>query len=526
MNYFYLVILLFFMYSCSVKEYDARINDYEILTPLPKKSPKINGPKIYGARPEKDFLYRIPCQGERPISFEIEGLPSGLHCNSEGIIYGKTPSAAGNYLLKINAKNKFGSCSRSFKLVIGEKMALTPPTGWNTWGGYMLNISDSLIRSVADFFVEKGLADVGYQYLGLDDCWMRISPEQYESLPLDKKKQHEGFDYTKVVGDVRDNFGNILPNEKFPDIKKMVDYIHSKGLKVGIYSSPGEVTCQGWAGSFGHEEQDAKTYSDWGIDLIKYDLCSGRYNLEEIRKSNPNFSQKEFWEPMVTYIKNQNRDILFNLCQYGKEEPWKWAPGLGIETWRCTGDLNHKVEDYFNSALRIALELSDYVKPGHWNDPDFMYIDKIRNVKKMNDLCVSISLDTNQRYQYVTLWSMICAPFFFSCNIEMMDEFTLRLLSNTNLMNINQDELGLVAEVIRNNQNEVIMLKKLSDGSKAIAIFNRSDQEEIVSLSWNEIGLANIVNVYDAWRMINIGNFADGINTKLSSNGVVLYIVN
>ena len=214
------------------KVYDARIGEKEILTPLPGSAPRINGAKIYGVRPNKIFLYRIPCQGERPISFKVAGLPDSLVLDEKtGIITGVSPSEKGEYLMKVTATNRIGTVSRDFKLVVGDKIALTPPTGWNSWGGHMLLITDEIMRKVADFYVKEGLADVGFQYISLDDCWMKMSPEAYHNRPPAKIAQHEGFDYDGLIGDVRDKNSNIIPNKNFPDMKALTDYIHSFGLK-------------------------------------------------------------------------------------------------------------------------------------------------------------------------------------------------------------------------------------------------------------------------------------------------------
>jgi alpha-galactosidase len=506
--------------------YDATIGKKEILTPLPGKSPRINGPKVYGVRPGKKFIYRIPCQGERPVTFKSEGLPEGLILDSEnGLISGKVPDKKGDYQLIITASNKEGQVSREFKIIVGEKIALTPPTGWNSWGGHMVTVSDEIMRTAANVFVEKGLADAGFRYIGIDDCWMRLNQKMYDERPEQVKKKHAAYDYKAngIIGDIRDANGNVLPNEKFPDMKAMTDYIHSKGLKAGIYSSPGETTCQRWMGSYGHERADADQYARWGFDLLKYDQCSGGKPLRELKNTVLGFETKDFWKPMANYLRVQDRDILFNLCQYGQEEPWTWAPSIGIQSWRIGGDLNHNVKNYFKQALRIAGELRHYSKPGQWNDPDFMYIHRIKDVTKMGEPSEEIPLNTNQRYQYVTLWSIICAPFFFSCDINEIDEFTVRLLANADVVNINQDALGHVAEIIRDNDNETIMFKKLSDGSKVLAVFNKdSNNKSVIEIKWSELKNSDLFSVYDVWRQKEIGSYKDRISMKLSPNGVAL----
>lgn len=527
-NFLCLFVLIFTIsITHAQKVYDARIGEKEILTPLPNQEPKINGPKLYGVRPGKKFVYRIPCQGMRPIKFEIQGLPGQLTLDAEkGIITGIVPEDKGEYAMTVIASNKHGKVSREFKLVVGENIALTPPTGWNSWGGHMLLITDEIMRKTADIFVEKGFADVGFQYISIDDCWMKTSKESFEARNDFKKEQHEGFSFDGLVGEVRTVEGNVIPNNNFPDMKAMTNYIHSFGLKAGIYSSPGPYTCQNFEGSLGYEKLDADQYANWGFDLLKYDLCSGSGCLKCIRNLSDSYPQSALWQPMATYLSMQNRDILFNLCQYGNENPWTWAPDLGISTWRTGGDLNHHVENYFKNALRISTELRAFSKPGQWNDPDFMYIHKLRDFRKMVNPSQEIQLNTNQRYQYVTLWSVVCAPFFFSCDINEIDDFTIRLLTNAGVMNINQDALGDVAETIKNENDEVIMLKKLADGSKALAIFNTNAvNEKVIDINLTTIGLNGSKEFYDVWRQKYLTANAERISIRLSPNGVGLFII-
>jgi alpha-galactosidase len=355
---------------------------------------------------------------------------------------------------------------------------------------------------------------------------MRLSQEMYDAREENAVKRQAAYDFksTGTIGPVRDNSGNILPNGKFPDMKALTDYIHSFGLKAGMYSGPGKVTCQRWAGSEGHEKADADQYAAWGFDLLKYDLGPGKKQEDIYKKRIPGFRSKDYWTPMANYLHAQDRDIVFNLCQYGMYEPWKWAPSIGIQTWRTGGDLNHNIQDYFIQALEIAGPLREYSKPGQWNDPDFMYIHRIKSHLKMGEPSVEIPLDTNQRYQFATLWSIICAPYFFSCDIENIDAFTIRLLANADLLNINQDELGHVAEVVRNQNNQVVMIKRLADGSKALAVFNRdAKQDGIIDVSWDELGVPNAQQVFDAWRQRDMGVYKGGISVRLSSNGVGLF---
>ncbi len=534
----YLLILIFMSALTAFPQkairkgiYDARTADWQILTPPAPEAPRINGPKIYGVRPEREFIYRIPCEGTRPINFTADGLPSGLVLeSSNGIITGKVPAVNGTYKIKFTASNKNGTVSREFRLIVGDKIALTPPMGWNSWGGHMLQVSDEIMRKAADVIVNRGLADVGFQYVSIDDCWMRIDPEVYASRKENYAKRAPGYPYEKVVGPVRDECGRILPNSYFPDMKSLTGYIHSYGLKAGIYSGPGPETCQLYVSSFGYEASDAKQFADWGFDLLKYDMCSYREIMTRLNKilpeGSPEIGEITIWQPMSEFLLHQDRDMIYNLCQYGRQDPWLWAPKMNMQTWRTGMDLNHNVKSYFDGAMLIMKKLRDYSKTGQWNDPDFMYLGKIHDFRNKMAAPQDIPLTSNQRYQYVSLWSLICAPYFFSANINELDDFTVGLLRNADLANINQDELGQVAEIVRETEKEVILLKKLADGSVAVGLFNRDPvAEKIIALKWEEIGHSGERSVKDLWRQKELGKVKDGILVNISAEGCAVFII-
>lgn len=512
---------------------DARIADGQILTPPPKPASRINGSKIHGARPGKPFLYRIPTQGEQPMSFGVEGLPESLTLDAtRGIIRGVTPRVRGDYRMTFRARNSHGEAALEFKLVVGDTLALTPPTGWNHWGGHASNIRADIIRAATDLMVNRGLADVGFQYVGIDDCWMRMSPAEHHritSLPDEKYLvKHRGIDFENMVGEPRDAAGNILPNAYFPDLPDLVDSIHAHGLRAGIYSSPGPMTCQNLEGSHRHEQEDAQRYAAWGFDLLKYDQCTAGKLLAAAKQQDPNFHPREFWKCMPQHLAETDRDFIFNLCQYGLDEPWRWAAGIGAHTWRIGGDLNHHVKNYFQEALRVATQFREFNGPGHWNDPDFIYVG--RQVQtRLNHFVESspTALDTNQEYQYVTLWAMICAPFFFSTDVLNVSDFTIGLLANPDVMAINQDELGHTAAVVRNQDHEVVMVKNLADGSKAVAIFNRNPRDEaVIAVSGADVGIGQSQwRIYDVWRQRETGGWENEIAARLSPNGVGLFII-
>src|SRR5450759_2067639 len=305
------------------------VSGYQILTPKPVSTPHLNGPRVYGCRPGNPYLYRIPCQCERPITFSSENLPATLHLDPQtGIITGTSPEK-GEYEIILKANNIHGEDRRGLKIVAGEKLSLTPSMGWNHWYAHYSRITDNMMREAADIMISTGMADVGYQFVNIDDCWEN-APEHSDPLR---------------VGPLRDSNGNILTNKYFPDMKGLTDYIHSKGLKAGIYSSPGPLTCGGFAGSYGYEEKDAQQYTEWGFDFLKYDWCSyghitsgGSAKDKNIKRSGHEVPSLEAcmypYKLMGDILKKQKRDIVYNLCQYGMADVWKWGGEVGANSWR------------------------------------------------------------------------------------------------------------------------------------------------------------------------------------------------
>jgi alpha-galactosidase len=244
-----------------------------ILTPPPPGQPRINGPRVYGARPGKPFLYRVPATGARPMTFAAAGLPQGLTLDSRsGIIAGRV-AKPGAYRSTLTIENRYGKTSRELRIVIGQTLALTPPMGWNSWYIHYNRVSDKVMRQAAEQMIATGMADYGYSYVNIDDCWM---------VKVDSADPEIG-------GPTRDAKGRLLSNKRFPDMKALTDFVHAKGLKAGIYISPGPETCAGYAGSYGHESQDARTFAGWGFDFLKYDWCSyskkaGGKTIEDLKR--------------------------------------------------------------------------------------------------------------------------------------------------------------------------------------------------------------------------------------------------
>lgn len=482
-------------------------DDRVILTPKPAPAPRINGPRLYGARPGRPFLYRIPCTGTRPIKFSAKGLPSGLSLDAgTGIISGRTPEKRGDYKVTLRASSRRGSTERVFTIVVGDQLALTPPMGWNHWYTHYHRINDKLMREAADVMISSGMADVGYQYVNIDDCWM-MKP---------------GSDDPNLQGPERDATGAILANKYFPDMKALTAYIHSKGLKAGTYTSPGPLTCGKYAGAWQHEEADARRFAEWGFDFLKYDWCSYR----TVAPKEPSLEdRKKPYELMGTILKGLDRDVVFNLCQYGAGDVWKWGGEVGGHCWRTTGDLglakDTRLPGFYSIAFR-NMEHSEYAKPGNWNDPDYILIGYIGNARRQNDPPKPAALTGDEQYSYMSLWALMAAPLFYSGDMGRLDDFTLNVLANSEVIGINQDALGKQARVVRKTDDELVMLKPLEDGSVALGLFNLSEEPRRVSAKWSDLGLESKRRVRDLWRQRDAGAAEGEYQATLARHGVML----
>lgn len=472
-----------------------------ILTPKPGPKPRINGPTVYGCRPGNPFLYRIPTQGERPMVFSASGLPRGLKLDSAtGIITGSI-AERGEHRVTLRAKNEHGRASRPFKIVCGDTLSLTPSMGWNHWYAHYDRITDKMMREAADVMVASGMADVGYQYVSIDDCWMNAEKNKD---PL-------------RVGPLRDERGNIVPNKHFPDMKAMTDYIHVKGLKAGIYTSPGPRTCAGFAGSYQHEAQDARQFADWGFDLLKYDWCS----FGEIVKGDKGLATlKKPYQLMGGLLKQQRRDVLLNLCQYGMGNVWEWGAEVGGQSWRTSGDLGYELNKIFSVALKNA-EHRAWSKPGSWNDPDYVQIGYIGNARG-GGLPAPCPLTPNEQYAFMSLWSLMASPLFYSGDMSKLDDFTLNVLCNPEVIEVNQDALGQCARVITLDENLFVMVKDLEDGAKAVGLCNAGELEASVAARWVDLGVKGKPAVRDLWRQRNLGRFDKEFKASVPRHGVVL----
>jgi alpha-galactosidase len=476
-----------------------------ILTPKPSSAPRINGPRIFGVRPGHPFLFTIPATGERPIAFAIENLPKGLEFDpASGQIAGQIQNA-GEYLTTIRASNQLGRVERPFKIVCGDTLALTPHMGWNSWYVWENNVTDKIIRNAADAMVSSGLIQHGYQYINIDDCWA-VKP---------------GASDPSLGGEPRDAEGKVNANSRFPDMKALTDYIHSKGLKAGIYTSPGPLTCAGHVGAYQHEESDARRFAEWGFDFLKYDWCS----YGDIVKQ-PNRAQLiQPYKVMGDILHGLNRDVVLNLCQYGMGNVWEWGKEAGGHSWRTAGDLGGSFEGIPAALFRDGFDvyarnqLNRFGGPGGWNDPDYLLLGYLSNWKGKT---VPSPLTPNEQYTHVSLWCLLAAPLILSGDITRLDDFTLNLLSNDEVLDIDQDVLGKPASRAAVDDEREVWVKELEGGAKAVGLFNRGEMEATVTVKWSAVGLQTPQKIRDLWRQRDLGTFEREFKTDVPRHGVIL----
>jgi alpha-galactosidase len=365
-------------------------------------------------------------------------------------------------------------------------LAATPPMGWNSWNLFAGKVNDADVRAAADAMISSGMKDAGYIYVNIDDTW-----------------QGE-----------RDAQGNIHANSKFPDMKALADYVHSKGLKIGIYSGPGALTCAKYAGSLGHEAQDAKTYADWGFDYLKYDLCSFRQNMEQEAPNDPakrTQMMKDAYEKMHKALLATGRPIVYSFCQYGWDAVWEWGPSLGANLWRTTGDINPTWDRMTLIGFSQA-GLARYAGPGHWNDPDML---EVGNGK--------LTLDEN--LTHMSLWAMLAAPLLAGNDLSQMKPETAQILTNREVIAIDQDPLGKQGDRVSAVGPVEIWAKPLKGGAKAIALFNRDDTALPITLKLSDVGFNAGAKARDVWQAKDLGKLQGTYTATVPRHGVSLLIL-
>ena len=484
-----------------------------IVTPAASPAPRFNGGSVFGVRPGSPIQYTVAVAGQRPLSLAAAGLPEGVTFDAEkGVLRGavKTP---GTYAVMLRAQNAAGKAARELKLVVGDTFALTPPMGCNTWGGLGPFVSEKGVRASAEAMVRKGLVNHGYCYVNIDDGWQ---------------------------GARGGAFNGIQPNEKFGDMKRLCDDLHAMGLKIGNYSTPWRTSYAGftggssdsadgtWAklppgakkgwthGTYRFELNDARQAAAWGIDYFKYD-----WGIDSV----------ELAKAMGDALRAQPRDIVLELSNTAPFKDAEAYTSIGVMT-RTDGDL---VDVWSKTQLdadkqRWALGVRDlwiahkkweaFNRPGHWNMPCPLRVGLLGGWD--NKPLRPSRLTVDEQFSHISLWCLWSAPIIIGAPLETLDPFTLSLLTNDEVLDLDQDPLGLQARDIDVAGGEALV-KKLADGSVAVGLFNTGETPATVSVTWAEAGLAGKQRVRDLWRQKDLGAFEGGFSAKdVPRHGVVL----
>ncbi len=352
-------------------------------------------------------------------------------------------------------------------------LARTPPMGWSSWNAFGCDVDDLKIRQAADAIVSSGMRDAGYEYVNIDDCWQGA----------------------------RDAKGEIHSNARFPDMKALADYVHAKGLKIGIYSSPGPKTCAGQEGSFRHEWQDAATFAAWGMDYLKYDWCYARlvYSNREMPAA---------YKLMGDALAKTGRKIVYSLCQYGREDVWKWGAQVGGNLWRTTGDILPNYQSILAVGFAQQAGLDRYAGPGHWNDPDMLEVGNGQ-------------LTEDEDRLHFTMWAMLAAPLIAGNNLTRMTPRIQAILTNREVIAIDQDPLGIEGHRVWQQGPVDIWARPLANHNTGVAIFNLGESARNVTVELSELGISQEVLVRNLWTHQNLGTSHDEITVEVPVHGVV-----
>jgi alpha-galactosidase len=519
-NYFLLIACLLFgsnlLNAQAQAQPDPAALRSRILTPPPPDTPRVNGPRVFGARPGSVFLYTIPATGKRPMTFAADGLPAGLALDAAtGRITGRV-AVAGRYKVTLRATNALGSAARDFTIMIGEKLALTPPLGWSSWNCFGNEISQEKTLAIARAMVATGLVNHGYSYINIDDSWQGVRGGKHNA---------------------------IMPNSKFPDMKKLADDIHALGLKLGIYSVPWVGSYTGYIGSYsdnadgtydwikqgkhtanyrydvGNPVKDRKTHyrhgkysfvkndvaqwAEWEIDYLKYDW-----------KPNDYYHTKE----MLDALRATDRDIVYSLSNTA---PWADAPHWAelCNIYRTTGDIRDSWEKV--SALGFSqTKWAPFTGPGHWADPDMLVVGYVGGWT--GGTLHYTKLTADEQYTHISLWALLSAPLLIGCDLTNPDEFTLSLLTNDEVLDIDQDPLGLPAVPVLETGEVVIYAKRLWDGALAVGLFNRGDAPLEAGFTLEQLGLRGAQTIRDLWRQKDVATTDDKFAATVNPHGVLL----
>jgi len=485
-----------------------------ILTPPPKAEPRLTGARVFGVRPGSPFLHTVTATGERPMTFAAAGLPPGLQLDAQtGIITGRL-TTRGTCDVTVRASNSRGCAQRALRIVVGDEIALTPPMGWNSWGSVGPHVCEADVRRAAAAMVRWRLVDHGWCYINIDDAWQGRRGGRY---------------------------GAIQPNEKFGDPGALCADLHALGLKAGTYSTPWVTSYAGFVGGasdapdgswapsarradgFRHapchfDSNDAQQWAAWGFDYCKYD-----WRIDRV----------EVATRMGQALRATSRDLVYEISN---SAPLAEAAAFTQAATMCrtTGDIADvwKRTQLDDSTRSWALGVYDiweqhqhwepFNRPGHWNHPCPLRIGRLGGWAERP--LQPTRLTPDEQYSHISLWCLWSAPLIIGCALDTLDDFTLGLLTNDEVLDVNQDPLGRQARQLTVGGHEVLV-KDLWDGSKAVGLFNPGESEDEVGVTWRDLGVTGPQAVRDLWRQENLGTMDTRFAARVPAHGVVLVSV-
>lgn len=536
-------ILIAWVCSAWAFVYDARIVDREILTPSAPPTPRFTGPTVFGVRPGKPLRFRVSATGDKPLHFSAAGLPAGVTLDAEsGWITGRAPQSAGDVTVKLSIRNAHGQVARDLVLRVGDTICLTPPLGWNSWYVHSEGVSEAAIRETAIALEQKGLTEHGWSYLNIDDCWMGLRD------PVTKA---------------------IQPNDKFGDMRALAEFVNARGLKLGLYSTPWMSTYAGCIGGSAPNEagdysahflpaeqrpspqqifgrypsgirrglavvgpvwfvdRDARQFAAWGIDYVKYDWRE--WTLEQTEKGfrprQDRPQRKTIGSGITRRIHDDfralDRDIVLSLSPNHDEEEDQFVPQL-CNLWRLTRDIH---ADWAHLTAPFAMEQRlQLTRPGRFGDLDMLQIGPLGKPNRAEKIFDPSPLLPAEQYFQLTLWCILTQPLLLSCHVPTMDAFDLNLVTNDEVLAVNQDALCRQGRRLA-HENGVweIWAKELSDGTTALAFFNLSPVDRVLTVTREQLGRDGTVR--DLWRQKNVGPLGETFSVQVSPHGPALFRV-
>jgi len=462
-----------------------------ILTPPPPAQPRINGPRVFGVRPGSPLLFTVPATGERPLTFSAEGLPEGVRLDAKTGRLTGVIRKQGEYRVTLTARNAKGQARRELRLVVGPRIALTPPMGWNSWNCWGRNVDAAKIGAAAKAMADSGLINHGWTYITVDDAWQGT---------------RSGPDHA------------LAGNENFADMKALADHVHGLGLKFGLYSTPWKNSYAGFPGGssdtadgtppgkdrhFGKIPfcmQDAREWAGWGVDYLKYDW----------HPIDPDHT-RQMSEALIA----SGRDIVLSLSNGAAIANAEQLAKLA-NLWRTTGD----IRDSWKSVSGIGFSQSPWAPfagPGHWNDPDMLVVGYVGWGKPRPS-----GLTADEQYTHISLWCLLSSPLMLGCDMSKLDDFTMGLLTNDEVLELDQDPLGKQATRVAAVGEHEVWAKDMADGSKAVGLFNRGQAPATVTAEWSALAVKGPQKLRDLWRQKDLGAFDGKYEATVPSHGVLL----